>query len=212
MNRKTVIKNILLAGLFLLPVLQPARAEDTASPEYQIKAAFLYNFLKFVEWPETKVKDPNEPIVVGIIGQDLFKDAFDSTKNRTIEGRKVIINKFKGIEELQKEDSKKSFNQHPQIEDIRKSHMIFICPSEKIYISEILKSIEGHSILTVADTPGFLEAGGIINLLMEENKVRFEINIAAAKKAKIQIRSQLLRLAKKVVKQETSSATSDPGT
>jgi hypothetical protein len=200
LNGKTVTRNILLVWLFLLTVTQPVQAEeDTADSEYQIKVAFLYNFLKFVDWPESKATDPNKPIIVGIIGQDVFHDAFDNTKNRTIEGRKVIINKFKGIVELQKTDSIKDSGQHPDIEAIRKSHLLFICPSEKDYITKILKSVEGNSILTVADTQGFLEAGGIINLVMEENKVRFEINMAAAKKAKIQIRSQLLRLAKKVI-------------
>lgn len=212
MNGKTVTRNILLVWLFLLPVIQPVQAEDTTSTEYQIKAAFLYNFLKFVDWPESKAADPNKPIMIGIIGQDVFHDAFDNTKNRTIEGRKVIIHKFKGLSELQKADSIKDSSQHPDIESIRKSHLLFICPSEKNFITEILKSIEGHSILTIADTQGFLEAGVIINLTMEENKVRFEINMPAAKKAKIQIRSQLLRLAKKVVKEDTNSSTSGSGT
>lgn len=213
MNGKTVIRNILLVWLFLLTVIQPVQAEENiADSEYQIKAAFLYNFLKFVDWPKSKTEDPNKPVVIGIIGQDVFKDAFDSAKNRTIEGQKVIIKKYKGMAELQKTDSTKDFNRHPDIEAIRKSNLLFICPSEKDYITKILKSLEGQSILTVADTQGFLEAGGIINLIMEENKVRFEINMEAAKKAQIGIRSQLLRLAKKVLKEDTNSSPSDSGT
>ena len=76
-------------------------------------------------------------------------------------------------------------------------------------MANILESVKEQGILTIADTKGFLEAGGIINLMMEEKKVRFEINMVAAKKSGIQIRSQLLRLAKKVIKQETSSAVTD---
>ena len=199
MIKKTYTNIILTLWLFLLTATQSAPADDTIVPEYQIKAAFLYNFLKFVEWPKAKIGESNEPIIVSTIGQDVFQDAFDSIKNKTLEGRKIAIKKFEGIEELQKADSKKKYRQHPQIEAIRKSHLLFICPSEKIYIADILKSVKGHNILTVADTQSFLEAGGIINLMMEEKKVRFEINMVSAKEADIQIRSQLLRLAKKVI-------------
>ena len=199
MIKKTYTNIILTLWLFLLTATQSAPADDTIVPEYQIKAAFLYNFLKFVEWPKAKIGESNEPIIVSIIGQDVFQDAFDSIKNKTLEDRKIAIKKFEGIEELQKEDSKKKYSQHPQIETIRKSHLLFICPSEKKYTADILKSVKGHNILTVADTQSFLEAGGIINLMMEEKKVRFEINMVSAKEADIQIRSQLLRLAKKVI-------------
>ena len=199
MIKKTYTNIILTLWLFLLTATQSAPADDTIVPEYQIKAAFLYNFLKFVEWPKAKIGESNEPIIVSTIGQDVFQDAFDSIKNKTLEGRKIVIKKFEGIEELQKADSKKKYRQHSQIEAIRKSHLLFICPSEKIYIADILKSVKGHNILTVADTQSFLEAGGIINLMMEEKKVRFEINMVSAKEADIQIRSQLLRLAKKVI-------------
>ena len=199
MIKKTCTNIILTLWLFLLMATQSAPADDTIVPEYQIKAAFLYNFLKFVEWPKAKIGESNEPIIVSTIGQDVFQDAFDSIKNKTLEGRKIAIKKFEGIEELQKADSKKKYSQHPQIETIRKSHLLFVCPSEKKYIADILKSVKGHKILTVADTQSFLEAGGIINLMMEEKKVRFEINMVSAKEADIQIRSQLLRLAKKVI-------------
>ncbi len=210
MNRKTIINIILTIWLFLLPATQQAQADDAASPEYQIKAAFLYNFLKFVEWPKAKIRESNESVIIGIIGKNVFKNSFEYIEDKTIEGKKVDIKQFKGFEELQKADQEKRSKQHPQIKDIRKSHLLFICPSEKKKIADILESVKGYGVLTVADTDGFLETGGIINLMMEEKKVRFEINMAAAKQAKIQIRSQLLRLAKKVVRQETSSVDINP--
>jgi len=201
MNRKIVTYLILIAWLYPLLFVPPVRGDDTASPEYQIKAAFLFNFLKFVEWPKSKTKDTDEPIIIGIIGKDVFQNAFENLKNKKIEGKEVIVEQYKGLSELEKNSQK-----HPQIDKIRKSHMLFICPSEKKYMKNIVESVKEHGILTVADTKDFLETGGIINLLMEEKKVRFEINIAAAKQSEIKIRSQLLRLAKKVIRQETSSA------
>jgi hypothetical protein len=140
-----------------------------------------------------------------IIGKDVFKEAFTDIEERTVEDRKITVKRFEGISELKKKDSDEESKQHPQIEMIKKSHLLFICPSEKIYIPVILKSLKGQGVLTVADSEGFLEAGGIISLVMEENKVRFEINIDAAKQAEIQIRSQLLRLAKRIIKEETTS-------
>ena len=200
MNSKKNIYIILTAWLILTPLLRPVRGDDVTNQEYQIKAAFLFNFLKFVEWPKSKAKDGNEPIIIGIIGKDVFQDAFDDLKNKTIEGRKVVVEQYNGVSELGNKPEK-----HPQIEKIRKSYMLFICPSEKNYTANILELVKEHSVLTVADTKGSLEAGGIINLIMEEKKVRFEINMIAAKQSGIQIRSQLLRLAKNVIKQETSS-------
>ncbi|MBN2180492.1 MAG: YfiR family protein [Sedimentisphaerales bacterium] len=202
MNRKTYLYFILL---FLLLTTQHARADDATDKEYQIKAAFLYNFLKFVEWPEDKVGDSNAPIIIAIIGKDVFNGAFDNIKDKTIEGRKVTIKHLKGMLELKQKSTNNKPETSPQIEAIQHSHLLFISPSEKKNIEEILKLVKNHTVLTVADTEGFLDSGGIINLLMEENKVRFEINMIAAKEAKIQIRSQLLRLAKKVIRQETSS-------
>ena len=201
MNSKTVIYIILTTWLPLVSFLQPVMGDDVTSQEYQIKAAFLFNFLKFVEWPKSKTKDPNEPIIIGIIGENVFKDDFDSIKNKSIEGKKVIVKQYKGLSE-QDNPSK----EHPQIKAIRESHLLFISPSEKIFTPNILGSVKEYGVLTVADYKGFLEAGGIINLIMAEKKVQFEINMIAAKQAGITIRSQLLRLAKKVIKQETSSA------
>jgi hypothetical protein len=204
MNRKFVTYLILIACLHQAPLIQAVRADDTRKQEYQIKAAFLFNFLKFVEWPKFKTQDSNEPIIIGIIGKDVFQHAFETLKNKKIEGKKVIVEQYKGVSELEKKLQK-----HPKINNIRKSHMLFICPSEKKHMKDIVESVKEHGILTVADTKNFLETGGIINLIMEEKKVRFEINIAAAKNSGITIRSQLIRLAKKVIGRETSSADID---
>lgn len=191
------IKTYIFAVVFLVLLLAAqSRAESSSSREYQIKAAFLYNFIMFVDWPPEKMGGSADPIIIGIIGKDNFEDAFEPIKDKQAKDRKVIIKRFKGLEELKKDQA--TFNQ--EIEAIRKCHLLFICRSEEKVVKEITDLVKDNNVLTVGDMPKFLEAGGgIINFVLEEQKVRFEINGTAAKEAKLQIRSQLLRLATRVI-------------
>ena len=184
-----------------MPMAQKVEAEE--DKEYQIKAAFLYNFIKFVDWPKDKMPDVNEPIVVGIIGKDPFGNAIDIIKGEYVKDKKLVVRWFKSFEDSKKSDEKDKPGAHREIEAIRKCHMLFFCSSEKKGIKEIIKSLKGSHVLTVGDVNGFLESGGVINFIMENKKVRFEINIPAAKRAEIEIRSQLLRLAKRIIKEDT---------
>ena len=86
------------------------------------------------------------------------------------------------------------------METLNRCHLLFICPSEKKTANEIIDLVKNQGVLTVADTQEFLDAGGIVNFVIEDNKVRFYINLTASEKAGLKIRSQLLRLARKVVK------------
>jgi hypothetical protein len=201
-RRSNLIRAYIITFFVLVLCAKPCvlqAEDDSAFPnESRIKAAFLYNFLRFVDWPKVKRGDANEPIIIGLIGKDIFGDVFDDLKDRTVEDRPVLLRRFKGFEELQKKEQEDKSEQKSQIEAIRKSHLLYICPSEKKHIKELLELVKGYGVLTVADTEGFLESGGIINLLKEDNKVNFEINITAAKQAGFQVRSKLLRLAKRV--------------
>ncbi len=194
---RTATMVALAVWLVSLAAAPQAWADPAPNAEYAVKAVFMYNFLKFVDWPKDKVSDSNEPLVIGVLGVDKFKTAFDAIEQETVDGRKIIVKRFKGIDELEEAGEKEPQGPHPQLELIRTSHLLFVCPSEKQHIKETLGYVEGSYTLTVADTEGFLEQGGIINLLLEDDKVRFEINLTAAKRAGIQIRSKLLRLAKR---------------
>jgi len=196
--------NLIFLALALLSMAIVVKAQDdsTVNREYQIKAAFLYNFLKFVDWPKEKLADSNEPVSIGIIGKDPFGNAFAPVKDKENKGRKVTIKRFKTFEELKKSGEKDKSLLDREMEALRKCHLLFISSSEKEMLKEIIDAVKDHSILTVADTQGFLESGGIINFIMEEQKVRFEINVTNARQAKLQIRSQLLRLAKRVVEEK----------
>jgi hypothetical protein len=197
MRIKDYIFGVVVLALFMGP---KAQADPATSLEYQVKAAFLYNFLQFVDWPEEESADSNEPITIGIIGKDPFGDAFESIKDKKVKGgRGVIIKRFKSFEDLKKSTEKDKPESDQETETLTKCHLLFICSSEQKNLKEIIDLLKDHSVLTVADMQGFLESGGIVNFVIEENKVGFEINIAAAEHAKLKIRSQLLRLAKRVV-------------
>lgn len=200
MKIRIYIYAALVVVSFAGPIALQSRAETAPSREYKVKAAFLYNFLKFVDWPNGKAADAKKPIILGIIGKNPFGNAFEPVKGKPVKGREVVIKTFKSVAELKKLGQKAKADLDKQIAELRKCHLLFICSSEKDSIKEIIPALRGRAVLTVADTKDFLKSGGIINFVMEKQKVRFEINTAAAKRSKLRIRSQFLRLAKKVVK------------
>jgi hypothetical protein len=179
----------------------PATGVDSASSqEYQVKAAFLYNFIQFVDWPEEKLTDSNKPIIIGIIGNDPFGNAFEPIKDKKVKNRAVVIKRFESFEKLKNLPEQ-------EIETLKKCHLLFICSSEQKTLKEIIDTVKDHSVLTVGEMEGFLEAGGIINWFVEEKKIRFDINAVSAEQAKIEIRSNLLRLAKRVVGEDITKKT-----
>ena len=184
-------------ALHVVPCNAQDRSDSERNREYKIKAAFLYNFIKFVDWPEEKVADPNEPIVIGIVGKYPFGDAFEPITKKQIKGRNGLIKRFEDVEKLKKGKTDKS-----AVESLRQCHLIFICSSEKENLADIVNLVDKHGVLTVGETPNMIKSGGMINFVVEENKVRFEINLTAAKNNRIKIRSQLLRLAKKVIEEK----------
>ncbi len=180
-----------VAGLFLT-IAAPILAQTDSPPsggmlEYQIKAAFLYNFAKFVEWPAEKLGDGSAPIVIAVIGKDPFGPVLDQTLiGKTVNGRALVVRRVVGLP------------------DLRRCHIAFISSSEKGRLSEILPALAGAGVLTVGDAQRFAEQGGMISFVTEENKVRLEINVEAATRAGVQISSKLLKLAR-VVRNEAEA-------
>lgn len=161
----------------------------------------MYNFVNFVDWPKEKVTKSNELITIGIIGSDPFGKVFEPLKDKQAKSKKVLIKRFVSLKE-----SKLSSD---QIEAIRKCHLLFVCNSEKEQLKEIINLVQGHSILIVGDMDGFLESGGIVNFVIDDQKVHFEINNYTAKQAKLNIRSKLLRLAKRVIEEDEAKGAKD---
>lgn len=185
----------------------PARTADELDREHRIKAAFIYNFIKFVDWPKEKMPDPNEPIVIGIIGDKGLTKAFTPVKDKKIKNRDIIIRYFEGFERLTKPDTGDDRDWNQKMEMLKECHALLLCKcgSKRIAsLRQIVKALAGSPVLTISEADGFLESGGIINFLKEEDKVRFEINFAAAKRSKLEISSKLLSLARRILQEEPS--------
>jgi hypothetical protein len=169
---------LFILSLLLLRVGALVAQEDSQPSEYQIKAAFIFNFAKFVEWPAAALPKASTPIIVGVIGENPFQDALEKTiKNKTVDEHPVIIMQFRSAA------------------DATNCHILFISSSEKARLPQILKQLKGRSVLTVGEMPGFTEAGGMINFVLEGTKIRFQINNDTANSVGLKISSKLLRLA-----------------
>lgn len=217
---KTTVAS-LLAALFLLNagIPETVRADAATEREYQLKAAFLYNFIMFIDSPRftssddeaaEEASEADKPILIGIIGKDPFGKAFEPLENREIRNRSVVVRRFEGLERLV-DTTESEAERFPHRDAVRQCHVLFICASERDHLRAILRPLMGHAVLTVGDFPGFLEAGGTINFVIEDKKVRFEVNLAAAERAKLEIRSRLLRLASRVIKTDLLERQDDGG-
>lgn len=178
---------LLLTSLMLLMgSAASAPAQDSDSSEYLIKAGFIYNFAKLVDWPGAAFSQPDSPIVIGILGVDPFGPVID----KVLAGKKVNDHGFL-IRRLR------------SAADAKDCHILFVSASETAHISEAIRLTRSMPILTISEIPGFANRGGIINLTLEDSKVRFEVNVDAAKAADLNISSRLLALAK-IVQQPSS--------
>jgi hypothetical protein len=172
-----------MVTLILLPgESAPVRASATPPTEYEIKAAFLYNFAKFVQWPEECFTDSGSPIVIGVLGADPFGGVLDATvEGRTAAGRRLAVRRLRNIGESQ-------------------CHILFISASERVRAPHILSALRDTPCLTVSESLDPRARGVMINFVLVENRVRFEINLRAAEQARLILNSQLLRLSRNILK------------
>ncbi len=169
--------------LLAIPLLAAASARGGAiqDQEYDIKAAFIYNFAKFVEWPEEN-EAARSTFSIGILGNDPFGPAIDAAiADKTVEGKRIVIERFPDVGAMRRSG-------HP-------IDIVFIGALSADDLEAALEYIEYLPVLTIGETPDFCEKGGIINLVIWKNRIRIEINRAAAERAKLRISSKLLQLA-----------------
>ena len=146
--------------------------------EYQVKALFLLNFAKYVDWPSEAMPTANSPIIIGILGQDNFNESLtNSVDGKSINGHSIVIKHF-------------SIN-----EDMSGCAILFISSSNNSQLGDILKKTGAFPILTVGEDDSFLQKGGIIDFMLKDGKIHLAINLRAAKKVKLQISSKLLSVA-----------------
>jgi hypothetical protein len=163
-----------LLVLFLCPLAYSAPAEPKR--EYQVKAVFLFNFSRFVEWPADAFPNPDSPLIIGVLGQDPFGPALDET----------VAGERTGSHELQ-------VRRWQRVEDIDTCHILFIGRSQAAGLDEILAHLKDRNILTVSDADGSAQRGVMIRLVTESNRIRLQINLEAARAAGLVISSKLLR-------------------
>jgi hypothetical protein len=146
--------------------------------EYDLKAVFLYNFTQFVEWPPEAFTDDSTPIVIGVLGADLFKGSLEETvRNEMVRNRKLVVQRFS------------------RVEDVKNCHILFISQSETKRLDQILDALKRRCILTVGEVEGFTRRGGIVGFTTDHNKIRLKINLEAARGVNLTISSKLLRVA-----------------
>ena len=155
-------------------------ADDSSkSLEYKIKAGFTCKFVKFVHWPPDVLPKKNTPFIIGILGNDPFGSVIDeAVRELTIRRRKFIIRRYSNLS------------------DLDFCHILFISRSEKDRLDKIFSRLDTMQTLTVSEMDGFCHNGGMINFIVIKNKIRFEINIDAARSAGLEISTQLLLIAR----------------
>jgi hypothetical protein len=174
--------HVLIAGVIALALVL-CRADAQTMTEHQVKAAFLMNFAKFIEWPAVMFETVNTPITIGIIGDDPFDTALDeAVRGKAIDGHRILV-------------------KHVRIfEDWSKVHILFVSDSEKNDLRKIFERLGDAPVLTVSDIQSFCRSGGTIGFVTEHNRVRFEISLEAAERSGLLISSKLLTLATNVYK------------
>jgi len=185
-----LLRPIIAIGICLsLALGASAQSLDSSdSSEYLIKAGFIYNFAKLVGWPGNAFAQADSPIVIGILGTDPFGGIIDRIlADKKVDARRFVIKRLKwGME-------------------FKDCDILFVGASEAVHLEEVIRAVKGLPILTIGETPGFVRRGCIINLIVEDNKVRFEVNLDAAKQAVLNVSSRLLALAK-IIPQSSADA------
>jgi hypothetical protein len=177
-RQSTALVLVAMLSSACAPVDQ-AQAEPLG--EYQLKAAFLFNFAKFIDWPGASFSSPQSPFIICILGTDPFGHAMDDVlQDKSIDNRPVTISRPKNITQA------------------KQCHMVFVSQSETARLTDILQQLRGAHVLLVGESDGFAAAGGTIQFIREDNHVRFLINPDAADRAGLKVSSKLLSLARVV--------------
>ena len=170
-----------ILGMSLLAVPSHA-AEAPALSERQVKALFLFNFAKYVDWPAGVFSNSSAPIVIGVVGEDGFSDEFRRiTGDRKVNDRKVVIKQIDGTA------------------DLKDCQILFVRSSENGRLTEILEAVKNSAVLTVGETDRFLLQEGMINFTKKENKIHLEINLVPAQRVNLKLSSKLLTVAEVVL-------------
>jgi hypothetical protein len=171
----------IVAGLALgLAAPLAAQQPQPALGEAQVKAALVYNFAKFVEWPD-EGHVPAGPMMVGVIGDAQLADVVTETlRDKSVRGRRFEVRRFSSLD------------------DLALCQILFVASQDRTAVQRTLRLAHSSPTLTIGEVAGFSDWGGVIELVVEDNKFRFEINAGAARRGGLKVSSRLLRLARSV--------------
>jgi hypothetical protein len=178
--RQLALRIALIAALLTTGQDVRAQSQDPSdSSEYFLKAGFIYNFAKLVEWPTGALGSPSSAIVIGVLGDDsVARIIEDVVSGKKLDGHTFAVKRLKWSKDF-----------------VCNCQMLFITARENSHTDEIVAR-KTPSVLTIAETPGFGKRGVMINFILEESKIRFEANVEAARQAGLNVSSRLLNLAK----------------
>ena len=181
-RRASVARSRLVATWALvLGLLAPARALAQVA-EWDMKAAFIYNFAKFVQWPAGAFDDGRSALVIGVLGTDPIGEALDRVvQGKKVNGRLVQVRHGRSLA------------------DLGRCQIVFVGGSEEAHAADVLGALAGTSAVTVGDMDEFVQAGGILQIALIQNRVRFAINTARAERVGLKISSKVLTLSRIVV-------------
>jgi len=174
------MRRVTIAVCFLALAVSAA-AQSARAPEYEVKAAFLYNFAKFVEWPSRAFPGPTTPFQICVLNRDPFRDALSNiVQGKSSSGRPIVSRAV----------------QSPA--DARSCQVLFISQSDPEILKQAVERLRDLPVLTVGESDDFLRLGGMINFVLEQDRVRFEINLEAAERHHLKLSSKLLAVARVV--------------
>lgn len=176
--RRRLLLAWVAASLLINPTTSPDMAAQNPKPtQYEVEAAYLFNFGKFVTWPQNN-RAANDPFLICVLGDDPFGPILDkTTAGETLNGKKIIDKRIS----------------HPQ--DAVGCSILFVGSSEEQHLARILTVVSDAPTLTVSDLPGFLERGGMIQFVVDNGKVRFKVNLQPTEKDGLALSSELLKVA-----------------
>jgi hypothetical protein len=178
-------RGLICMTMFVL--MTTLQASPSTPTEYDIKAVFMLNFTRFIEWPVIDGLPANQPLVIGVIGEDPFGHRLDEViRGEKVNNRSVVVKRL------------------AQLDGGIGCTAVFISRSEKPRLAPILQRLKGWPVLTVSDIPEFAQQGGMVELVSEKGKIRLHINVDEAKAAHLAISSKLLRPAQIVSTRKTS--------
>lgn len=172
-----------LAVLLAAGAAAPASGNPIEGEEAKVKSAFLYNFTKFVAWPDAAFPNARAPFVIGVLGNDSFGDAIGALEKKAVNGRPIVVHRVNTMDTLES------------------CQLLFVASSAGPRLPEILRAAHARNILTVGDTRRFASRGCIIELVIDGGRLGFEINFDSARQAGLTISSKLLSLAKVIYRE-----------